>query len=185
MDWLTLCIRLVEVTAWPFVAMLALLLLRGEIKSLMPLLRKIKAGPLEAEFEATLKEVSEQVDTRLESAPHITLPEQKKLYDLARVSPRSAILEAWRGVEVMAKSAAIHNGGSPAPNVPTALSALRELTNSSLISLEDAALFQDLRGLRNQAAHVEPFDLSESSAIEYINLAARLEEKLRKLACRE
>lgn len=185
MDWLTFFIRLIEATAWPFVAIIALVSLRGEIKSLVPLLRKLKAGPLEAEFDATLQEVSKQVDARIEHTPPTSLPVEGKLYDLARVNPRSAILEAWRGVEVMAKNAAIHNGGSPVPDVPTALSALRELTKHSLISPEDAALFQDLRGLRNQAAHVEPFELSESSAIEYIHLAARLEEKLRKLASRE
>ena len=37
-----------------------------------------------------------------------------------------------------------------------------------------AALFADLRGLRNQAAHERDLDLSAESAVEYLNLCAAL-----------
>jgi len=182
MDWLTFVARIIEALAWPLVVLVLLIALRGEFKSLVPLLRKLKAGPLEAEFEKAVQEVSKEADIDVAAATYVPAAPEDKLYTLARINPRSAILEAWMKVEAIAKRAAIHNGGSPTPDVSTGLKAIRELTKQSLLNPDDIALFHDLRGLRNQAAHLETFDVTENSAIEFILLAAKLRENLERLS---
>ena len=73
-------------------------------------------------------------------------------------------------------------GGSPPPDVSSPLRAMRELIQGEIVTSEDAALFHDLRGLRNQAAKLQDFSPSYESALEYVNVASSLEGRLIALA---
>lgn len=55
MDWLTFISKLVDSLAWPVAGVLLGLIFRKKLLDLIPLLRKVKAGPLEAEFEHATK----------------------------------------------------------------------------------------------------------------------------------
>ncbi|MGY8590239.1 hypothetical protein L0935_18570, partial [Paracidovorax citrulli] len=57
MDWLTFISKLIDSIAWPVAAVLLGLIFRKKLAELLPLLRKVKAGPLEAEFEIATKQV--------------------------------------------------------------------------------------------------------------------------------
>ena len=57
MDILTFITKLIEFTAWPIAAVALVAMLRTEIKSLLPYVKKLKAGPVEAEFEREIKEL--------------------------------------------------------------------------------------------------------------------------------
>jgi len=184
MDSLTFVIRLIEALAWPTAVVMILFAFRREVQALLPLIRKLKAGPLEAEFERDIREISEEAGgkakTEVQIAPD---PRQKMLRDLARVNPRSAILEAWLGIESAVRRAALQRvGTSPPPDVSSPLRAMRELVQFDVIKSDDAALFQDLRGLRNQAAHLENFSPSQEAALKYVDLASGLELRLIDLA---
>jgi hypothetical protein len=187
MDWLTALVRLVEALAWPLTVAIVILVLvfRSEFRGLVPLLRKFKAGPagVEAEFERRIQEISEEAGP---TPPEIDEePDRRKitLSELALLHPRSAILEAWRGVESAARRAALQIAtGSPMPDVSTALKAVRELVRAEAISAEDLGLFHDLRGLRNQAVHVLDFEPSQDAGLRYVELASRLQSRLEALA---
>ena len=59
MDTLTFLTKLLEYGAWPAAAFAIILLLRQEIKTLLPMIKKFKAGPVEVELERVAKELEE------------------------------------------------------------------------------------------------------------------------------
>jgi hypothetical protein len=184
MDWLTAVIRLIEALALPIAALIIILVFRRDLRELVPFVRRLKAGPLEAEFERDIREISQEVgSTTRPEAGEEPDPRKIMLIELARLHPRSAILEAWLGVETAVRQAALQNVvSSPAPDVSSPLKSLRELVGIGALSQEDVALFHDLRGLRNQAAHAEAFEPSLDAALEYVHLASQLRSRLEKLA---
>jgi hypothetical protein len=184
MDWLTALIRLIEALALPVAAVIIVLLFRREFRQLVPLVRKLKAGPLEAEFAREIQEIAEEAGeattTEVGEKPD---PRRITLSELAILHPRSAILEAWRGVENATMRAALQKAaGSPMPNISSPSKALRELVRADAISTEDVALFHDLRGLRNQAVHAADFEPDRDAALRYVELASRVQSRLEALA---
>jgi hypothetical protein len=160
MDVPTFIAKLVEFLAWPLAAVVLALALRREIRQLLPNIRKLKAGPIEAEFEREIRKLSESVeaDTDLLSPPERATPERQMLLQLVQINPRSAILEAWRGVEeakTVAKSYRIASSyGSPSSS---SLDDIRRITTESLFTSEEWDLYVELRTLRNKAAHAPDF----------------------------
>lgn len=183
MDWLSFFASVIGSLAWPATLLAVVLLLRKQIAELLPLIRKLKAGPVEAEFEREVKELRAEASETLPT-PELRLleGESKRLYELAQLSPRAAILEAWQGIEFSARRAALQRAGSPIPDMSSPLRLIRALTQLELLSSEDVALFNDLRGLRNQAIHSPDFSPSFEAVSTYLQLAQSLEAKLAKLA---
>jgi hypothetical protein len=71
---------------------------------------------------------------------------------------------------------------SPMPDLSTPRKALRELLREQAISREDVTLFNALRGLKDQVANLEAFKPSQATALEYVEAASQLEERLRRIA---
>ena len=185
MDWLTFISKLIEFTAWPVASVLLVLLLRQEIKALLPHVKKLKAGPVEAEFEREVKELQREASTQPAPVP---LPEgltaeRQMLFQLVQVNPRSAILEAWRGIEEAAlrlvQEKALYVSERDARS---AFAVIRAIGSASLLSPDDFALYHDLRALRNQAAHATDFTPTTDAALSYIGLASRLRGALEQAA---
>ena len=184
MDFWSFVASVISALAWPIAAVVIAFAFRSEIRVLVPLLRKLKAGPIEAEFERDVKELQQDAGAVVGIEPPGELQgREQMLRELARVNPKSAILEAWLGVELAVRRAALQRiGGSPPPDVTSPLRAMRELVQHEVVTGFDAALFQDLRGLRNQAAHIQEFNPSYESAVEYVKMASLLEARLTALA---
>lgn len=181
MDTLTFTAKIIESIAWPIATVILVVLLRAEIQSLLPFLKRLKAGPLEAEFERELLELRTTVEFEPVQQPAekpLSIAEQK-LLQLIEINPRSAILEAWQGVEAYARKLTIDLGlYEPGPESRPLLDAYRAIARANLLSTEDLALFQELRSLRNQAAHAEDFNPTKAAAHNYVQLASRLRAKL-------
>lgn len=177
MDWLTFTTKVTEALAWPIASIIILLLLRKHVEALVPLLKKVKAGPLEAEFERELKVLrttASQEAEPMQAADTLSLLEEK-LHKLAEINPRSAILEAWQHVEVAARKRVLELGLHEAgPEGRPILDAYRSLAKAGVLNNEALALFHELRSLRNQAAHLDDFNPSKSAAIDYIGLSKKL-----------
>jgi hypothetical protein len=183
MDAMNFMVGILNALAWPVAAVVIVFAFRKEFRALVPLIRKLKAGPLEAEFERDVQLISEESPAAAE-VDHD--PRREMLEDLSRVHPRSAILEAWLGVESAVRRAALQKiGGSPPPDVSSPLRAMRQLAQSEIVDPDDIALFHDLRGLRNQAAHLQDFYPSRNAALHYVILARGLERRLEALAALE
>jgi hypothetical protein len=184
-DWLTFLAQVIGSLAWPVTIVIVVLLLKNQIASLFPVLKRLKAGPVEAEFERGIEEAKTEAAglPAPEALPAPLDARRQQLIQIAYINPRTAILDAWQGVEFAVKKAAIQRiGGSPMPDVSSALRMIRELAKASLISQDDVALFHDLRGLRNQATHAADFNPTLASALNYIDLAVGLQTKFEQLA---
>lgn len=185
MDILTFIAKLVEFLAWPTAAVVLVLLLRGEIKGLFRYLKKLKVGPIEAEFERAVNELkaTAEAQPQLLPPPEGATPEKQLLLQLVQINPRSAVLEAWRGVEE-ASVRVIQNKGFYVPEreAHSPLAVIRSLTKENVFSAEEMSLYHDLRVLRNQAAHSQDFSPPTDAALNYVELAGRLRRVLEKAA---
>lgn len=177
MDWLTFVAKLVEALAWPVASVVLVFLLREQIKQLIPHIKRFKAGPVEAEFERQIAELTTSTDLPAVSAA--TTPEREVLLRLVQVEPRAAVMEAWRGIE-QAASVVIRDKGIYVPDrdARSPYAVIRALARDEILNSEEVALYHDLRSLRNQAAHAPEFAPTVDAALSYLELAAGLRQKL-------
>lgn len=171
-------IRMIDALAWPVTAIVIVLMLRRHIGSLLSRLTHLRYRDAEADFETGLRKAESLAqeplpDEAWEGEPRLspkTYSEvQKELERLAEISARAAIVEAWRYVELAARATAdvlgIKGRGAPTSEV------VRELVKMQVFHGEAPDLVEELRLLRNQAAHSEYFDVPADAARRYIDLA--------------
>lgn len=101
MDKLTFISTLVSSLAWPLAAIVGFLTLRDPIAKAIPLIKKIKYKDMDIEFnriseppqtpDAALRRVSHQEN-------HMLVPIES-LFEIARVSPKVAVMEAGRSLK--------------------------------------------------------------------------------------
>jgi hypothetical protein len=184
LDILSFVASLAESFAWPIALISTILVLRKQVVGLVPLLRKLKAGPVEAEFERSVEELSSEAEiTALPSSVPNTLESgAARLYKLAEISPRAAVIEAWQSVERAARSAVLNHAGSPPPDMATPLQLQTALMELRLVTPDEFQRFSKLRGLRNRANHSDEFSPSPEAILYFIQLAGSLEHRLSTLA---
>ena len=177
MDALTFSSEMVKALAWPTAVLIVVLVLRGEIKTLLSLVKKLKAGPVEAEFDREVRELARETEGQL--PPPTSVPpssaERQKLLQLAELNPRSAIIEAWHNVEFAARRVVEARDPSiTARELQSSSALLRSLNRYEILSRDEVVLFNDLRALRNQAVHLPEFSPAYDAVLNYIDLALRL-----------
>jgi hypothetical protein len=187
MDWLEFVAAIVSATAWPAVLIVAIILLRKPLSGLIPLLRHVKYKELELEFAQEVQELREEAEAALRplvAPPFRATPEEDSLLQLAAVSPRAAVVEAWRLVESSARQA-IEARGVPVEGGRSLVGPqlTRTLGLAEVLDDPTRSLMDRLRMLRNQAVHAEDFLVDEASAREYLQLALalvrRIDEEIR------
>lgn len=185
MDTLTFVFKLIEAVAWPVASVALVAILRKEIRGILPLLKRIKAGPLEAEFEREVKELRTTTDVQPPKVARSAeaQSEANLLIKLAELNPRSAVLEAWQRVEIATRRVPAKRALSLTPAQELSpVTVARALSGKGLISAEEYALFHDLRALRNQAAHAHDFSPTGEAALNYLELSLRLLAALERAA---
>ena len=175
--------ELIKSLAWPLTVLAIVILLRKQLAGLIPLLQRIKYKDFELEFGRQVREVRAEANEELpppQKPEAVILQAPDAILELARVSPRAAVIEVWRQVESAALDAAQRN------NIPlqyreavSPVRVIRALEKAEVVDPAPMVIFHDLRALRNQAAHAPEFALSTEAAIEYVELARRLIEYLR------
>lgn len=177
MDILTFTSSLVEHLAWPTATVVVVLLLRREIKQLLLLVRKLKAGPVEAEFERDVVSLAakDPLPSSDPRTPPANSPVRLALFQVAEVSPRAAIMDAWVHVEQAAGQALDRKAlYVPEKDASHPSTAIRALIKNGLIDADWISRYFELRDLRNRATHDEQFSPSRESSYAYIELSFRL-----------
>jgi hypothetical protein len=181
-DWLTFLATIVQAVAWPVTIVAIAYLLRKELRALIPLLTKLKYKDIELEFGRRVEQLETQIAIQLpETTPSAILSAQNELdIKLAEVSPRSAVLEAWRELELAAlkraKRSVVAAGGDPSKVRPREV--LQELQRDVTLSPFATRALPIMRELRNRAAHAPEFALSSESAITYVTNASRIAREM-------
>lgn len=187
MDTLTFISKLLEILAWPGTVVTLVLLLRKELRQLIPLLRKLKAGPVEAEFEREIASIEQAAQPpALPPAPSSSSPRKLELFELVRNDPRAGILQAWLDVEATALRVvdrealyvAEHDASSPT-------AAIRAIARLTTIPAEWVGQYFQLRDLRDKAANQADFTPKVEPAAAYVEMASRLQLQLEEAKKRE
>jgi Domain of unknown function (DUF4145) len=164
--------------AWPAAFVIAVMLFRERLRSLLPLLR-VKHKDFEASFrlEQAEKEAALLPPTvpRLEAQP--TPEEKSKFEQIAELSPRAAILETRSDVEEAVRSYA-DAVGYEARKTLTFLPLVRLLRSKGYLDPTSSALLDDLRVIGNNAAHGTDQVFTKEDALRYRSLADQVINQL-------
>jgi hypothetical protein len=181
MDRLTFIAEMVKAFAWPTTTLIVVIVFRRQIKTLLSQLKKVKAGPAEAEFDRELRELARETEDQPlpTNAVSPSSPERQKLLQLAEINPRSAVIEAWHTVEFAARRVVeAFEPSATVRDLQSSSALLRSLNRHEILNRDEASLFNELRALRNQAVHVPDFSPAYDAVLNYINLALRLKAAL-------
>jgi hypothetical protein len=174
-NWLAFVASLVRSLAWPAGIIVVVIVLRQPIGAAFSRgVRRLRAGPVEVEFDQELAEVREE----LSRSPELTATEPQvlsaslaeELARLTEVSPRSAVLEAFARIE--ARLAALLDSADGEPHRTAGGRALaRRARDQGLISDETLTAVEGLSVLRNLAAHSPTDEIGAERARDYLALA--------------
>jgi hypothetical protein len=160
MDWLQFISSLVSSLAWPAAVVILAIALRRQLGTLLPRLQSVKYKDIQVEFEKTLEKAEAEASTALppKTAPALPaeLTDEERFARIVEVNPSAAVLAAWSDVEVALKSIAEQAGiQPPGRRFFYPLSIVKRLDQMGRIDHQTSALIDDLRALRNLAAHPE------------------------------
>ena len=186
MNWLQFIATMVDSLAWPITVIAVVLLLKSRLPVLLSFVERLKYRGFELEFRKGVQQLlSEQSRSALPAlADEQTDEPRNRLYALAELSPRSAILLAWLEVEAAAaETLQIKEPGlAPKMRMAVPLRIGNMLTRNGILSADQLRVFYRLRELRNEAVHISDATFPLNEVSEYIGLAASLAAQIRKSA---
>jgi hypothetical protein len=180
MNWLQFFAALIGAVAWPVTLIVGFFILKSHLSALFPFIEKLRYKDFELEFRKSLQDLSEKSRGILASQEVEILPaavsSRDKLYSLAEISPRSAILEAWLQVETAAAETVQRLSLAPSNKV-VGVAPLRlgdYLRRGDILNPAQMEIFNRLRELRNKAVHIGDATFQLQEVMEYIDLASSL-----------
>jgi hypothetical protein len=180
--WQAFVASLVQSLAWPAALLVIVILMRKPIRAVLSqaLLRRVKAGPFEVEFDQLQAEVREELARSPElteaqvpapasraAAPASSLREE--LSTVAALSPAAAVMEAARRIEYRLAEM-LDGSGEPVPPRLTTRRMAELARERGLISQETQLAVEGLSVLRNLVAHNRD-DIGVDRALDYLALA--------------
>ena len=182
-------VQLLSAIAWPVAAIILALIFRAELRQVMRRLSAFSYKDAKAEFKHALEEVEGEIRSLPKSSPPQserdtalggpeTLSDYERLLRIADISPRAAVMEAWREVEIGTKHV------TDAYSIPTTgqiagVKAIQELVNRGLLPSMLLSIYERLRRLRSRAAHAPDFVVDEEQAERFIEAANHFYETFR------
>jgi hypothetical protein len=186
MDWLQFLAAIVAAVAWPTVVLVVFIALRRPLGDLVPFLEELKYKDFVLKFRVGLSEVRASTSPKPEAEPSAigaSEPlngELANLYNVAKLAPTAAVIQAWATLEGAIVERAVKSGKAAADSVLRGHSRLGHvLLADGVFTKEDFDAFHKLRELRNIAAHKADAGLTESDAKEYAQLAMKLYAKVK------
>tara|TARA_Y100000034_G_scaffold131201_2_gene191438 strand:- start:76 stop:681 length:606 start_codon:yes stop_codon:yes gene_type:complete len=171
-------IRIIEQVAWPIAIIWLGYMFRSEVRVLISRVSEFKYKDVQAKFDRELVGAEIQASSLpssttsnavrgLEQLPY------SKFIEIAEVSSRAAILEAWIELE-SSVFAASKEAGIKVQNKYDAFHLIKQLYEQNRVPKETVNTFKSLRSLRNQAAHLPDFALDSDEATRYLDLALKV-----------
>ncbi|MGY4515067.1 hypothetical protein [Lysobacter sp. HA18] len=183
MNWLEFIAAMTQALAWPIALIVVFLLVRRQLIARLPDLESLEWKDFRFRFGRRVHELATQtrqalVDT--EAAGAAPLDGESHRLQLAEISPRAAILEAWIELEGAAAVALKRRGAKVTRQELQQPSRLADaLITSGLLGASQAGLLSELRRLRNAAAHAADPKITADTAREFVGVAGAFERLLR------
>lgn len=178
MDTLAFVANIIGSLSWPVAAVIVAVVLRKELGKLLSKIKRIKHNETEVEFKQEIEVAKKEASKALPESKH-TEADKFRSRELAELSPRGAIIEAWLKVEAALKEYAKRHGAQINDNKPFTI---RDLHFHSLdynnVGKGVLNMLERLRRLRNDAVHLTDSEIETESAIEYIELANRVVQRI-------
>ena len=181
-------IRIIQLIKWPVTIIILSCIFKKPLSDLIPYIKTIKYKDFEAKFSGKLEDlkkdaknlpcsldvfVSDSVNVKEAiTAEEILTSSGLELYTkLAKIDPRSAVIEAWRKLELSIHEKTRMLGTKR--NIRTGR-AIEILNKKGLIDSSEKHMIYELRKMRNEAVHALSFELTFFDAVRYADLANRL-----------
>jgi hypothetical protein len=187
MDGQSTIVQLISAIAWPFTVIIIAFMFRQEIRKTANRLSTFSYGDMKAEFEKDLNKLEREVKELpiKESSSKVEKPEvdsetldsYERLSRIADISPRAAIMEAWRDIEVTTKQVTDAYGISNQGQI-AGVRAINELVQKHLLPQSVISVYEQMRRIRSRAAHSADFAISTDEAKRYIDTAYRFHNTL-------
>lgn len=200
MDWLTFISSVVKSSAWPATVITLLVMVRKSLPELVRSLRKFKVKGIELEFGERVKELAEDVGRLVPARARISTStatlgpgsvgiEEPRPTFIEWASPKLAsgrgqIVEAWLLVEEMGQKLLAKRTGTEINSLPSGVRLQRALLQEGLIDQGMAAVFDELRRLRNDAVHLSSKTITAQTISNYVDSALGLSSLFEALAAR-
>lgn len=183
MDWKTFIAEIVKSIAWPIVGGILIYQLKDRIAELLPRLKKLKHKDTEFEFAEKLQELAVHSTENNKTTPK---PEKtpegveqfKFLMQLSEISPRSAVVESFRVLENSSAKALAKAYPELVENRFINQNESLKMLSGKILNENQINRFNELRQLRNKAAHMEDFELQNMPIEAYIDIALTLADYL-------
>ncbi|WP_411088419.1 hypothetical protein [Streptomyces sp. 061-3] len=167
-DVAELVLKYIEALVWPLVTVVLVLALRGHIQQAFTRMTRLETPAGSIEFATDAREVRQeaeglaQPEATQREEPHPAEDDGSRLgvfqeaWDVATVSPIGAVISAWLVLEEICRATLQQKDAMPVSrlrNIPPRLAELIAALEGIGLSSRSAAIFNDLRSLRNQAVH--------------------------------
>lgn len=179
---------LVQSLAWPISVILIIFILRKPISELTKGISKVKYQDLEIDFGKKLAKIEQQISSKdnIKSNNLILQPDSVEgLETIAYISPKSSIVMAWTLLEKELNEVIHRLIKSPESILDNSLSEnINLLCGRNLIDSETIKAINDLRKLRNSAAHdnINEKKITTELALKYYNITQKIIAILRSLS---
>lgn len=162
---------------WPITLVICVILLRSDISSLLRKIRRLRHKDTELDFGRELDEAILSVSSGEASPPSSIVDDNYS--ELARLSPRGAIIESWLHVEKALRSYAERHGVEIDERKPFRLGrGFMQSLDYEHLGKGVVETLRKLRVLRNEAVHLKDSDLGYEDAEKYRNLSRRVIESI-------
>ena len=178
MNWKQFFADIVKSLAWPFVVVLVVLLLRGQLDRVIGNAEKVVYGNFEISFAKKVSQIRNEIN-QLVSAVQYDPGKADRLYRSASLTPSIAIMGAWQEVKIAVIRLMLKRRPDLKLDSDTPYKHLETLLiEYNTLDKKQIKIFHDLRVLRNKVKHVPQYKVTPDQAQEYIALALSLADFL-------
>lgn len=186
MDWLTFVVTAIKALAWPAVVIVVAFVLKRNLgdllRSLGNRLEKAKGGGFELTFGKAIDQVEEALPGPevKEVSAAISPRKIEAVLELSQLPPAYIISQAWLQLEQTIRATADMPTQHPAGRRSFApMEYIQLAKRQGLLEDDEIPAIEQLRQLRNQAAHSVDPGISITDALRYYDIAEALIEKIR------
>lgn len=169
--------------AWPAAVFGIAWLIRHELRRIIPFITSLKGPGVEITIDRQVQEAKELAAATIPQLPGTAVedipPEFELVHHLLDISPRHALIEAWRLLEAAGTEVIRGSGQSLKSHLQAPVSFGEALKHSGMIGSEEMRIIAELRTVRNKAVHLQDFQIDESTARDYAATALKLWRRLR------
>ncbi len=168
---------IIQSLAWPISIILIIIILRKPISELVKGINKVKYQDLEIDFGKKLDNIDVKIskNNKIKITKKYSKSEEvEEIETIALISPKSAIIMAWTLVEKEIQEAINRLAISPDyPPYNSSLKNIELLKDNNLIDNETINAIEEMRKLRNIAAHAVDYEkkITSTEAIKYYGIA--------------